>query len=763
MALVNELLEHYLIEARELVEAATEDLLALEETPHDAEAIDRVFRVFHTLKGSVGLFDLPAMLRVLHGAEDLLAAARAERIEVDAGLIDLALEILDQVTHWNDAVEATGVQPSSAEADADRLTSLFHAILQSEASPAQVEPAAIGADWLHDFLGAVGEVCWPSTVPLWAIRYVPRQDCFFAGDDPLGLVRRLDGILALRVTPVEPWGALDTFDGFACNLAIECLTSTVRTDVETVFRLVFDQVDVVAVTPTGGVQPHAEGVTRGGAPDATQTFAPFIRRLIEEQCLLLAASTAEPYSTVNVASASVTVRNVLRSIGAVAAAVMVDDAAAVGPKRLLDVITALLDRPETATVSDVRVPPAAGAPGPVVAGPRTIRVDIGRVDDVLGLVGELVVARNALAHLVANAMAGMDMAALVRSLRTEEAQLGRLVADLHRNVVGIRLLPFDQAFRRVGRPLREIAQRVGKKITFTTEGGDVEADKAVVDGLFEPLLHVVRNAVDHGVEDRSGRLRAGKREEGKVMVRARSEGENVVVSITDDGGGIDPKFIRLRARERGLADPKIIDAMVDEEVINLIFAPGFSTASNVTDISGRGVGMDAVRSAVTRLGGRVEVESEVGHGTTVSLIVPRTVALTQVMVVGAGDDCYGVPLDTVAEAVQVSRDRIVDLGHGEAVILRDRTVPVLRLARLLDPGFTDVPSTGSANLVMISSEDGMVAVSVDAFEGRIDAVVKPLGNVVPATPGITGTTLLGDGRVLLVLDLPALVGGASAL
>jgi two-component system chemotaxis sensor kinase CheA len=278
----------------------------------------------------------------------------------------------------------------------------------------------------------------------------------------------------------------------------------------------------------------------------------------------------------------------------------------------------------------------------------------------------------------------------------------------------------------------------------------------VVEALFEPLLHVVRNALDHGVESPAARAAAGKPEVAVIRLSGFREGERVIVEVADDGHGIDPAVIRRVAAERGVMTAEALAAVSDDDVIELIFAPGFSTAATVTDLSGRGVGMDAVRSTVERLGGRVSVRSRQGEGTTVRFILPFTVMMTRVMIVEAAGQVFGVPFEAIVETLQIARDDISAIGAAEAFVLRSRTVPLVSLARTL--GLPGEPGRSPLVKAVITAVGGqMSALEVDGFGERLDVMLKPMDGLLSGMHGVAGTTLLGDGRVLIVLDLQELL------
>ncbi|XYD11838.1 chemotaxis protein CheA (plasmid) [Methylobacterium sp. NMS12] len=760
---MNDLLEQFLVETRELVQSATEDLLALEATPDDAETINRVFRAFHTLKGSVGLFDYPPWFALLHCAEDGLSAARAGKLAPDAALIDLSLETLDATARWADAVEATELLPDTATGEAAALAGRYRALLAAPPSPPGAPETSLPA-WAERIVGALPAAA--DGPALTAVRYVPRSDCFFSGDDPLGLLRKVPGLIALSVEPGAPWPASEEFDAYACNLVLTALSDAPRADIEAVFRLVGDQVTMVGVAPAAPVsKPTGQPES---VPHAGHDLDPVVVSILAEQTRVLSAvggAGTEPGRTEACARAAA---NVLRSVARAEEADRCRQAYAQGAPALRACIEAILAGPVASDAPVVAAHPGSPAPSEGASGPdagRTLRVDATRVDALVAGVGELVVARNALRHIVARAEAGEDSNVLARAIREADDTIGRLAAALHRDVVSLRLTPLSQTFRRFARPLREMARDLGKEVVLDMLGEDTEADKGIVEALFEPLLHVVRNAVDHGLEDAETRRRAGKPSAGRVRIAAGPDGDGILVAVADDGRGIDPAFIRRRAAERRLRTAEAIAAMDDDAVTDLIFEPGFSTVDSVGALSGRGVGMDAVRSAAGRMGGSVSVESRIGHGTTIRLHLPRTVALSRVLVVEVGRESYGLGMEAISEVIKCAGSAIHAVGGGAATVLRGRTLPVFSLAELI--GHTDAAAgsrPAEALLLVVRTEEGDVALEVDRLADRIDAVVRPPTGLVGTVRNVSGTTTLGDGRVLVLLDpaaLVALTGEAS--
>ncbi|HEX2525441.1 MAG TPA: chemotaxis protein CheA [Geminicoccus sp.] len=388
---------------------------------------------------------------------------------------------------------------------------------------------------------------------------------------------------------------------------------------------------------------------------------------------------------------------------------------------------------------------------------RTLRVEVSRIDVLVGIVGELVVVKNCLAELVAQVAARPESRATAEALASRHVAIDRLVGMLHRAVVGVRLVPVTPLLRRLPRLVREMAVHLGKDVDLTVEGDEVEIDKSVLDGLFEPLTHLLRNAVDHGVEPAEQRRLVGKPLRASLRLAVRQSGDHVVIAVEDDGRGIDPAMIRQVAADRSVMTSEALGALRDDEVLDLIFMPGFSTAHEVTELSGRGVGMDAVRTMIGRLGGKVSLTSKPGLGTTVRLTLPLNLVLTKVLMVSCAGETYGVPMDMVVETVRVAADQLLSVRAGRVFVLRDQVVPLLHLDDLLHIPRARTDGKDQNALVIRAGRD-LIGISVDAFGGHMDVLLRPMTGLLSSMPGVLGTTILGNGQVMMVLDLADLVG-----
>jgi two-component system chemotaxis sensor kinase CheA len=384
---------------------------------------------------------------------------------------------------------------------------------------------------------------------------------------------------------------------------------------------------------------------------------------------------------------------------------------------------------------------------------RTLRVDAEQVNALVKLTGELTVAKNAIAHLADRAREEANP--LASAIKSEHARLDRLVGALQRSVLELRVMPLRGVFQRFSRLVREMSETLAKPVRLEIEGEDTEVDKAIIEMLFEPLLHLIRNAIDHGVESAPDRASAGKPAIATLSLRARREEEHVLIEVEDDGAGIDVDRIRKTAAERGLETEATLAAMSEPEILELIFAPGFSTAAQITGLSGRGVGMDVARVAVERLGGRVAVETRVGAGTLITFVLPFSVMLTRVLTVEAGGQTFGVPLDAVVETTLARRDEIHSVGQARAFVFRGKTIPFVELSRLLGRP-TGAPSN-EATIVVVMCAGLLWGLGVERLGERLEVILRAPDGLLTNMAGIAGTTTLGDGEILLVLDLAEII------
>jgi two-component system chemotaxis sensor kinase CheA len=390
---------------------------------------------------------------------------------------------------------------------------------------------------------------------------------------------------------------------------------------------------------------------------------------------------------------------------------------------------------------------------------QTIRIDVTRLDELMNLVGELIVQKTRIQQHARDVATVSSDDTLAREAEAISQQFSRIAGQLQDQVTGLRMLPIDSVFSRFPRVVRDIASRLGKSVRLEIEGKETELDRSVLEEVGDPLGHLVRNALDHGLETAEERQAAGKNPEGLVRLTARHADGQILITVEDDGKGMDPARLRAAAVSKGILTQEAAAAMGDDEALRLIFAPGFSTAAKITDVSGRGVGMDVVRTNIERLGGRVEIHSTMGRGTQVELSLPLTLAIIGALMVRSGDRVCALPLTGVVETLRLDASALSTVGGRHVITLRGRVVPVEVLdnalgdpRRALEPG-----PRGLINLVVVRSRSSELALAVDDFVGQQEIVLKSMGTFAGRLNGVAGATIMADGRVALVADIGALL------
>lgn len=784
--LSNPVLQQFLLESRDALEGISGSLLALERDPGDTALMDALFRIVHTLKGNCGLFDFPDMFRVIHVAEDLMTAVREGRLAYDRGMADALLDAMDFVALQLDGIEADGVPGAHGPASvqlAARLRALSedgagHAATASGDAPeaagaactdarsARMEaalalaPAQLRRDW--DEAAASGAT-------LHWVEYAPEAECFYKGEDPLYQAMQLPGVLWQRVVPVEAWPALSELDPYRCNLLFQAVTDAPRAAIDEHFRYVPEQV-WIGVLPTGAA-PAAE-------PElVAEAFA-----IVRAQGAALWNSAGATWVPGRLLAAVATIRGCMKAVGRGAALDELERCAAeaLACGSAAPVLSWIerhaqgtdLGEDGASVQADAHEAPAAVAPGASGAqsgaadaepkfgrraddqgGGRVLKVEQAKVDRLMNLIGEMVVARNGLPYLAARAEEHYGVRDLSREIKAQHAVINRIVEEMQDAIMQVRMTPVSFVFQRFPRLVRDIAHRLGKEVELVLQGENTEADKNVIEALADPLVHIVRNALDHGLESPEKRLAAGKPACGRLLIAAFQEADRVVIEVSDDGRGIDPAAIRRKAYANGLIDEAALERLGDQESVNLVFLPGFSTAEQVSDLSGRGVGMDAVRSAIDRLGGTVSLASTPGQGTRLRLSLPLSMAVTSVMVVESGGMQVGIPMEMVVETVRIPADTVHAIKQHRAAVLRGRIVPLRSLNELLALDRPQRHNEQDEMATLVLRVHGQyIGLVIDDFREVVEVILKPMAGILNSLAAYAGSALLGDGSVLMVIN-----------
>ncbi|MBH4097853.1 chemotaxis protein CheA [Pseudomonas aeruginosa] len=684
-----EILQDFLVEAGEILEQLSEQLVELESRPDDMDLLNAIFRGFHTVKGGAGFLQLNALVECCHIAENVFDILRKGERRVSSELMDVVLQALDTVNAMFDQVrEQSEPTPATPELLA-ALARLAEPEGAEPAEPVQAPPAAVPP----------AEPAAPPEAP------AQSASSDITDDEFEQLLDALQGdeapASAVAEAPAAPAG-----DEIS--------------DAE--FEALLDQLHGKGkfVPPAVSAEPAqvpAEAVEPAAAAAGDDISDDEFEALLDE----LHGKGKFNGASEAVAAAAAVAKNIAAKSPA---AKPVAPAQAAAPR------PAAPDRPAASEAE------------------TTVRVDTARLDEIMNMVGELVLVRNRLVRLGLNS--GDE--AMAKAV----ANLDVVTGDLQMSVMKTRMQPIKKVFGRFPRLVRDLARNMKKEINLELVGEETDLDKNLVEALADPLVHLVRNAVDHGIESPEEREAAGKPRVGQVVLSAEQEGDHILLMITDDGKGMDAEVLRNKAVEKGLLERDAADRLTDLECYNLIFAPGFSTKTEISDVSGRGVGMDVVKTKISQLNGTVNVFSQKGSGSKIVIKVPLTLAIMPTLMVMLGSQAFAFPLVNVNEIfhLDLSRTNVVD--GQEVVIVRDKALPLFYLKRWLVPSAAH-EEQGEGHVVILSVGTQRIGFVVDQLVGQEEVVIKPLGKMLQGTPGMAGATITGDGRIALILDVPSML------
>ena len=788
------ILQQFISEARDFLQSIGENVLALEKAPADAELMSDLFRSVHTLKGNSGLFDFPEMTRVLHAAEDLMSVVRDGGLAFSQDLADRLLDAMDFVSLLLDEIRAgDGGGAANARASVDLADSLRKLIVGAPGAADEAPEAVIGTgratavtlplERVPAALRAAWREAARTAAPLHWIVYTPAADCFFKGEDPFHQARQTPGIVWQHVSAVDPWPPLAELDPYQCVLRFDLVTAAPRAALDDHFRYVPEQVAIVPLTEQA-LDPAASDIapTAGTAVDGAAVApanggnAAFVDAILAAQAAALELPDAVAWLPGRLRAIASTLTACYRSSGREDTLPSLDAALALAlSSSSAEPLQAWMsaqgarssEAPDDRAVSQATAVAAPLDIGDIPFGRRAedalpatavLKVDQEKIDRLMSLIGEMVVAKNGLPFLAARAETVYGVRELSREIKAQYAVINRIAEEMQDAIMQVRMMPVSGVFQRFPRLVRDISRKLGKEVLLTLEGESTEADKNIIEALADPLIHIVRNSLDHGIETPDVRRAAGKAVEGRLVIRASQDSGRVLIDISDDGKGIDPAVIKRKAYEKGIIDEAALERINDQEAINLVFAAGFSTAETVSDLSGRGVGMDVVRNAVERVNGSVALTSEVGKGTRLRLSLPLSMAVTNVMVIESNKQIFGVPMDMVLETVRIPRGDIRSIKNRQTIVLRNRVLPLRSLNELLADDLPQVSNELDEMATLVVQIHGeSLGIVVDDFREVVDIILKPMSGILKAVPGYSGSAMLGDGSVLMVLNPKELV------
>ena len=725
----DEILQDFLVEAGEILELLSEQLVDLEQSPEDDDLLNAVFRGFHTVKGGAGFLALDPMVDCCHVCEDVFNVLRQGDRAVSSGLMDCVLQGLDTVQNMFTEIQG-GIDPTPAPPEL--LEKLKVYAVPGDNEPGESSEAAVEETVAEQPAEEVVEQAPPEESK------DATDDEFDALLDAMDAENGGDTAAATSdsddITDDEFEALLDNIHGkgqhggkpeddskaSAAPAPANAGSGGDELMTDDEFDSIMDQMHGKGKGPTGGDEKKAP-------PKAAAPAAP-------------ASGGSDDLITDDEFDA------------------MLDQmhGSGKGPTGAgAEKKTAAPKKPAAAKPAAAKKP-AAPAPAAKPAAPAkpavetSVRVDTERLDEIMNLVGELVLVRNRLQTLRTSMAEGQITQAITN--------LDMVTADLQTSVMKTRMQPIKKVFGRFPRVVRDLSRSIKKEIKLEMMGEETDLDKNLVEALADPLVHLVRNAVDHGIELPDDREKKGKSREGTVSLSATQEGDHILLAIEDDGAGMDPEVLRKKVVEKGLMDEETAARLDDKECFNLIFMAGFSTKEEISDISGRGVGMDVVKTRITQLNGSLDIDSELGKGSILTIKVPLTLAILPTLMIAMGQYTFALPLANVSEIFELETRKTNIVDGQLMVMVRDKAVPLFYMSEwLLKPGEQCTSGEGHGQVIIVSVANRLVGLVTDAVIGQEEVVIKPLGAMLQGLSEFAGSTITGDGGIALIIDVPSLL------
>ena len=705
---VSQYLEIFIDETSEHLQNLSDCIMELEKDPENMDTINEIFRAAHSLKGMAGTMGFKRMQRLTHDMENVFQEVRSEKVKVTSSMIDLLFKCLDAIEGYLDNVKASSDEGTEDnELIIKELNDFIAAEDGAAAAPAQAEPKKEEA---------------------------PAQTA--GGDDKKYFEFGLSESEKDKIKQAEEGGA--HIYGMTIYIQKECLLKAARAFL--VFKAVEEFGEILVYNPSSqDIEDEKFDCD----------FSIFI-------------ASDEPYE--KIAEAAKSVSEIDKVVGE---EVKYETLAAKQEKAEADAAAAEKSQDAPAEAAPAQEQPQAQAAKPAaktqssgnkkqtVAKPvtnRTVRVDIEKLDALMNQVSELIIAKNSLVSISSTDSGDFQN----QSFHEQIEYLERITTNLHESVMKVRMVPIESVVAKFPRMIRDLSRKLDKKMELYMTGEDTELDRTVVDQIGDPLQHLLRNSADHGLEDNATRIAKGKPEVGSIFLNAFQEGNNVIIQVGDDGNGIDVEAVRNKAIERGVITEEQAETMSQKEIINLLFLPSFSMAKKITDISGRGVGLDVVKSNIEALGGDVEVKTELGVGTTFPVRLPLTLAIIQALMVEIRDEKYAIALGSISNIEDIPVKDIKYVEAQEVIHLRGKVIPLIRMDQVLDIEPKE-EEPESLTVVIVQKGENLAGLVVDNLIGQQEIVIKSLGKYINNNKIISGATILGDGEVALILDVNVLM------
>lgn len=694
---VTQYLEIFLDETKEHLQSLSDQFMILEQEPDNMDTINEIFRSAHTLKGMAGTMGYKRMQTLTHDMENVFSEVRNNTIKVDGAMVDLLFQCLDALEEYTENIQNTGDEGTN---DNEHLIKALNDYLAKNSGDGAPQPAK-------------EEKKEPA-------KEEPKQE---AGADP----------------GKEKWREIKLGDtehtviAEAKKQGKKCLGVTVYVQESCILKAARAFLVYKALEELGDMI-----VSVPSAQDIEDEHFEF-----DFSVIILTDADVE------------TVKNAILNVSEIEAAYVgevepVQPEESVKPAAIAEAQPKEEEQPKKAAPAA----PAKAADKKPISKPivnRTVRVDIEKLDVLMNLVSELIIAKNSLVST--SSQEGI----LTNNTFNEQIEyLESVTTNLHESVMKVRMVPIETVVQKFPKMIRDLSKKLDKKMQLIMSGEETELDRTVVDEIGDPLMHLLRNSADHGLESAEVRKERGKPEVGSIFLNAYQDGNNVIIEVRDDGNGIDVEAVKKKAIERGTITPEQAENMADKDVIGLLFLPSFSTSEKVTDVSGRGVGLDVVKSKIESLSGEVEVKTKLGEGSTFIIRLPLTLAIIQALMVEVGGEKYAIPLGSIQTIEDVEPAEIKYVQAKEVINLRGTVIPLIRLNEVLDNESTKKPDENLL-VIIVKKGDKLAGLVVDELMGQQEIVIKSLGNYINKNKIISGATILGDGEIALILDTNALL------
>lgn len=699
---MEEILDDFVIETNELIAQLNQDILIIEEEL-DEDVINRIFRAFHTIKGTSGFLGFDVCMDLAHAAEDLLNNIRSGDLQPTPKIIDVILESVDWFKDFMADVEGR-----------------------------------IDRDYDIEDLQAEIAKCLHDDEPTDEKSHAPTGKELKAQEIQSSLPKEL-----VDEFVVESKELLDTLSNDLMSMEIEPENMDIINSAFRCFHTLKGNSGLVGLSETSQVAHEAENILgkmrdKQLAPDSASIdilleVVDYIRKTVDE----ISSDSLSPHD----------IAPLLQDLGALTGEPQSQ------PEPKIEQTGATPKQEPTPQAKPSKAAPKTQN--------QTIRVDVKRLDDLVNMAGELVLEKNRLQQISFQLNQEYSNNGTVGHLTGINNTLGYITTEIQESIMQMRMLPISNVFRKFPRMIRDLAREKKKKIRLDITGETTELDRSVIEAIGDPMVHLLRNAIDHGIESPEARKKSGKPEEGIIALSASQEGNRIVIKIKDDGAGIDPEKVLKKAIEKGVVKESEAGLLSHKDIIQIIFHPGFSTAAVITDVSGRGVGMDVVNSNISKLGGSIDISTELGKGSTFTIELPLTLTIMTGMVVEVWDEKYIIPLASISETMHLEAGMVHTINGQKVISLRDSVLPILYLDSLFEvPKGEEVPE--EQYVVVISSGGSQLGLIVSGFLGQEETVVKPLGQVLGKVPYFAGATLRGDGKVTLILDVAEILESGYA-